>query len=886
MHLTSLSMNYPYSINYSLKNVLMCLVKFICQHIFKSDNANIKSKGTNFLIKLILDVRTEFLHEIVNKALDKLMGNSDTEEYQRAVYLYAIEKVYNLINYSSTSTSKTLAIDEKVLHHCIKFLENIIEKPIGYQAFATYFNGEKDLIKILISASSSQKSQQYSTRVLQFFNKLFQVTEKSSEKEMKFLSASICKLVNLDKSSLNKLFHHIIIGQNVIQDKKITTKETESQTDPQKSFKTIESQNEWAEKQNLEVDSSTSSTSIEDNKNAIQENCKLLQSLANFIVQQNAHFSEDVSMEILKALLPIGSYILSKQGGTGFIDLMAVKITLADAGTGKGHMYLFPNTIEWLHICKQYLEQKEIIDLLKNDPESGKNNTILESACHILDYIFEILNIVCNQVRENGFRSLSPPWEFDAPLDNELESYDDDNDEEESGEDSDDDSLCNKLCTFTITQKEFMNQHWYHCHTCRMLDGVGVCSICAKVCHKGHDLSYAKYGNFFCDCGAKEDGSCQALTRRTPHTALDGSTGNGTMNMSSSCFPENILTSSLRRQTFSPVMNILSFEEKKSQNIVKQLKGSKDWINNFLSSNHVAANILELAQTIMPVVESVCNRTSSVGSYVRGTKALHQLHFNDKKYIQTDQLMTPTLGSQEGAFENVRMSFAGEQGQTIRQLLSAHIIRRVAMCCLFSTHGKRQHLAVSHEKGKITILQLSSLLKQADTSTRKLTLTRLSSAPIPFTVISLSNNICNEDFLAVCGLKDCHVLMFTASGSVSEHLVLHPQLETGNFIIKAIWLPGSQTQLALVTADFVKIYDLSKDILSPKYYFLVPSGKIRDCTFMFYEGVYNILIMSSPGHIYIETLNKDSSAEHGTFYITNTLDVLNLDITVRIYLLY
>ena len=49
----------------------------------------------------------------------------------------------------------------------------------------------------------------------------------------------------------------------------------------------------------------------------------------------------------------------------------------------------------------------------------------------------------------------------------------------------------------------------YHCHTCKMVDGVGVCTICAKVCHRGHELSYAKYGSFFCDCGAKEDGSCQ-----------------------------------------------------------------------------------------------------------------------------------------------------------------------------------------------------------------------------------------------------------------------------------------------------------------------------------------------------------------------------------------
>jgi hypothetical protein len=56
-----------------------------------------------------------------------------------------------------------------------------------------------------------------------------------------------------------------------------------------------------------------------------------------------------------------------------------------------------------------------------------------------------------------------------------------------------------------------------------------------------------------------------------------------------------------------------------------------------------------------------------------------------------------------------------------------------------------------------------------------------------------------------------------------------------------LWLPGSQTQLALVTADFVKIYDLSLDALSPQYFFLVPSGKIRDCTFVCTEVVMHFL---------------------------------------------
>ena len=81
--------------------------------------------------------------------------------------------------------------------------------------------------------------------------------------------------------------------------------------------------------------------------------------------------------------------------------------------------------------------------------------------------------------------------------------------------------------------------------------------------------------------------------------------------------------------------------------------------------------------------------------------------------------------SQEGAFENVRMNYSGDQGQTIRQLLSAHMVRRAVMCCLSAgPSGRRQHLAVAHEKGKITVLQLSALLRQADSSQKKLTLTR------------------------------------------------------------------------------------------------------------------------------------------------------------------
>ncbi len=86
-------------------------------------------------------------------------------------------------------------------------------------------------------------------------------------------------------------------------------------------------------------------------------------------------------------------------------------------------------------------------------------------------------------------------------------------------------------------------------------------------------------------------------------------------------------------------------------------------------------------------------------------------------------MQAATLGSQEGAFDNVRLNFSGDQGQTIRQLVSGHCVKREAMCALLSQNGKRQHLCVNHEKGKLTVLQLFPILKQADSNRRKLTLT-------------------------------------------------------------------------------------------------------------------------------------------------------------------
>jgi len=49
---------------------------------------------------------------------------------------------------------------------------------------------------------------------------------------------------------------------------------------------------------------------------------------------------------------------------------------------------------------------------------------------------------------------------------------------------------------------------------------------------------------------------------------------------------------------------------------------------------------------------------------------------------------------------------------------------------------------------------------------------------------------------------------------------------SGNFIVKTEWIPGKNSWLAVVTADFIKIYCLQLDAISPQYYYLLPSGKV------------------------------------------------------------
>lgn len=87
MHISSLSRSLPFSIDLSLKRTLENLVKFVVQHAPRIENTDTKNKAIELLVSITTDARTEFLYHVAIKALDKMIGDIETDERQKRVYL-------------------------------------------------------------------------------------------------------------------------------------------------------------------------------------------------------------------------------------------------------------------------------------------------------------------------------------------------------------------------------------------------------------------------------------------------------------------------------------------------------------------------------------------------------------------------------------------------------------------------------------------------------------------------------------------------------------------------------------------------------------------------------------------------------------------------------
>lgn len=129
-----------------------------------------------------------------------------------------------------------------------------------------------------------------------------------------------------------------------------------------------------------------SSVQITENRHvdAIHENRILLQSLSKFFVKDNTPIPEDVSLTILKCLLPMAQLLLlPDHPGFGFTDLMLVMATLANAGSGIGHVQLFEATLDWMvGVKKRLVDKQREKDMSASMDEENEKDWDWESPLH------------------------------------------------------------------------------------------------------------------------------------------------------------------------------------------------------------------------------------------------------------------------------------------------------------------------------------------------------------------------------------------------------------------------------------------------------------------------------------------------------------------------
>ncbi|XWS75634.1 hypothetical protein CRYUN_Cryun01aG0107800 [Craigia yunnanensis] len=422
--------------------------------------------------------------------------------------------------------------------------------------------------------------------------------------------------------------------------------------------------------------------------------------------------------------------------------------------------------------------------------------------------------------------------EDDGTSDGEVASIDKDEEDDTNSERA----LASKVCTFTSSGSNFMEQHWYFCYTCDLTVSKGCCSVCAKVCHHGHRVVYSRSSRFFCDCGAGgvRGSSCQCLKPRK-FTGSDSALNHGANNFQS--FLPFIEDADQLPESDSDVDEDVGADMENSLRlfIPKELQ---DGISMLLNEIDVESRVLELCSTLLPSI------TSRRGSNLSKDKKI--ILGKDKVLSYGVDLLQLKKAYKSGSLDlKIKADYSNAKelkshlasGSLVKSLLSVSI---------------RGRLAVG-EGDKVTIFDVGHLIGQATiapVTADKANLKALSKNLVRFEIVHLAFNPVVENYLAVAGYEDCQVLTLNPRGEVTDRLAIELALQ-GAYIRRIEWVPGSQVQLMVVTNRFVKIYDLSQDNISPMHYFTLADDTIVDATlFVASQGRMFLVVLSEKGSLF------------------------------------
>lgn len=435
--------------------------------------------------------------------------------------------------------------------------------------------------------------------------------------------------------------------------------------------------------------------------------------------------------------------------------------------------------------------------------------------------------------------------EDDGTSDGDVGSIDKDEEEEANSERA----LASKVCTFTSSGSNFMEQHWYFCYTCDLTVSKGCCSVCAKVCHRGHRVVYSRSSRFFCDCGAGgvRGSTCQCLKPRK--------------------FTGSITNTSAPVKSTGNFQSLLPFPEDGDRLPDSDSDADEDIFTDFDNSLRLSVP-RDVQNGIPPLYEEldiegrVLKLCSLLLPSIAGRRRLGDLSRDKDLMIGEDKVLSygSDLLQLKKAYKSGSLDLKIKADYPNAKELKSILTSGSFVKSLLSVNS-RGRLAVG-EGDKVAIVDVGQMIGQANiapVTADKTNVKPLSKNIVRFEIVHLLFNPLVEHYLAVAGLEDCQVFTLSPRGEVTDRLPIELALQ-GSYIRRVDWLPGSQVQLMVITNKFVKIYDLSQDNISPLHYFTLANDTIVDATIsVLSQGRCFVVVLSEHGTLYKFELSMEGN---------------------------
>ena len=395
-----------------------------------------------------------------------------------------------------------------------------------------------------------------------------------------------------------------------------------------------------------------------------------------------------------------------------------------------------------------------------------------------------------------------------------------------------------RTCSFVETGGDFVEQHWYNCYTCGLLWDKGCCSLCAQVCHKGHDVGYSRRSSFFCDCGAevasagdKNRVSCKCLTALSTNELTSIYDENQTNNSALECNsdlennencqivpePKKDTNGEMAIEISTRMFTVEALEALK--HFVEEAKKSR-WTEKLFSlfnscfeswaerkSNKKLLFTIKNTSCDNQIIDEVSNFSHSLSIRERSGRIL-------ELSVITNHSLVPIRAAKSTSL-NTKISHDATTDRLKKTILSKNDVLRNIMVA-----DSRGRLIVAEPCSltfcsALPLVNIRHVESHLNSSLDRSQLSILGSAKVNFNIVGLQLCPCSDRYLIVWGVAEVSVyILNTSCDKVEARVDLAIELEPHDceteYLLKCMWLPESRNTIAVVCGTFVKIFDIRR----------------------------------------------------------------------------